>query len=151
MTYLKTLSIIHIALAAGQLIFAVGVLVYLKDTIQHLFWLTDVFTLVVPAVAFVGFSVGNLLFKRFVDATLQMQTLTDKLNGYRTALIIRFALIEGPFIFAILAFIFSTNAFCLLTAALLFLYFITLRPSKEKLIRDLKLDYRLLSDLEKHV
>jgi hypothetical protein len=68
-------------------------------------------------------------------------TLLEKLTGYQAALIVRFALLEGPSLFAIVVFTLTNNWFFLLISVCIIVYFITLRPGTEKVADDLQLNY----------
>ena len=63
-----------------------------------------------------------------------------KLDAYRAALILRYALLEGPSMFAIVVYLVTGGIIFILLAALIVFYFVTIRPNKENVIKDLDLN-----------
>ena len=53
---------------------------------------------------------------------------------------VRYALLEGPSIFAIVVYLVTGDTVFILLAAFIVLYFLTIRPNKEKAVSDLDLD-----------
>lgn len=138
-SFLKTLSIIHYALLGGMILFMV--VAYVKQG-NHYFDFKntkDVYIIVVPIMAIAAYFVGNLVFKQQLSAAANKDSLKEKLMGYQGAALIRLAFLEGAALFGIVAFMLTGNLFELLIATLLILYFITLKPTKEKVIRELNL------------
>jgi len=136
----KALPIIHLALLMGQVLFAV---VAYFITPQKGFSVNgnDPFIFVGPALAIGGFIGGNLIFKQTLAKIAPDATLAQKVTAYQTAFIIRAALLEGPSLFCVVAYMNSGNLFFLFVMALIVVYFITLRPTKDKVVADLNLDY----------
>jgi hypothetical protein len=66
-------------------------------------------------------------------------SLTEKLNDYRAAFILRDALLEGAALFAIIAYMICNELILLGVAILLVLIFVFIKPTKDKLIKDLEL------------
>ncbi|MGZ3812336.1 MAG: hypothetical protein ACXVB0_16805 [Mucilaginibacter sp.] len=139
--FLKTIIIIHFALLAGQLLFAVvafslAVKVYfgVKD------W-NDAFMYVGPALAIGGVLAGNFMFRQQLNALAGKNTLSEKISVYQSATIIRFALLEGPSLFSIVAFMLGGNLFFLVISGLLILYMLMLRPAKDRVESDLNLGF----------
>ena len=144
--FVKAMSIIHGAFIAGLLLFGLAAVI-LKGSRQTSIKLTnDPFIIVVPLLAVAGLLAGKLIFKNQLSRLDNELSLKEKVKGYQAATITRFALLEGPALFAIVAFILSWNMFFLLIAGVLIVYFSFLKPTKLRTETDLK-----LSDEEKLV
>ena len=65
--------------------------------------------------------------------------LSEKLIDYRSALIVRYALLEGPSFFAIVVYMFTGELMFLGMAVLIILIFLFISPSVEKAGNDLEL------------
>jgi len=141
--FVKLNQIIHLALLAGQLMFVV--LVYAatppKGGIIFTFKNDDIFTYIALLLAVGGFFLGNFMFKQELNNAANKNTLREKLLVYQTGLIKKLALMEGASMFSIVAFMQTGNLFFLTIAGLIILYFITLRPTKDKVQTDLSLSY----------
>lgn len=147
--YLKSLSIIHIALILGQVVFGVVCIVVTGKTEIILNPEGDVFFLIVPAAALSGMIGAVIIFKKFLEQASVKPNLGEKLVAYRTAIIVRYALLEGPSLFGIVIYYLNGNLFYLFISGFIILFFLTLRTTKEKLETDLKLDYKEKLELDK--
>jgi hypothetical protein len=87
-----------------------------------------------------GFFGGYLLFKKQLKVIRFKSPMSEKLSGYQNALIIRFALLEIPSLFAIAAYMLNGNLFFLAVSGFLMVYFVFLRPTTEKVDTDLQLE-----------
>lgn len=97
------------------------------------------YTMIVPLVAFVGLSMSKGLFMRLVNQAKNKNTLKEKLNAYRSALIIGLALCEAPAIFANVAYFSEGNQFYQLIGIVCLGIMLTFNPKQKKLIKDLEL------------
>jgi hypothetical protein len=146
---LKSMQTIHAALLAGQVMFAaVSYFVAEKTPNFSLKNTGDVFLYIVPLMAIGSFTAGNIVFKQKIASLPAKDILMEKLIGYLTALIIRFALLEGASLFGIVAFMLTGNLLFLLISVLLMLFMLTLRPSADKVATDLELSYEEKLELE---
>ena len=83
---------------------------------------------------------GNFIGRRRIAAARDETLLADKLETYRSALILRWALCEGAVLLLAMFYFFILGSMQLLVlSGLAILYFTTLYPSKEKLVSDLDL------------
>lgn len=137
---IKTMSIIHLALLAGQMLLALGAFAQSTKIFFGIMYLNDDYMYAVPILALVGFFGGYLLFKKQLKVIRYRSSLNEKLSGYQNALIIRFALLEIPSLFAIAAYMLNGNLFFLAVSGALMVYFVFLRPTTEKIDTDLQLD-----------
>lgn len=143
----KVLSIIHLGLLMGQVLFALAVY-YITPQKGFVLSGNEPFVFVGLALAIGGFIGGNLIFKQTLAKIAPDATLSRKVSAYQTAFIIRAALMEGASLFSVVAYMLGGNLFFLALTAVIVLYFITLRPTKEKIAADLNLDYNEKSTLD---
>ncbi len=142
--YFNSLTIIHAALIAGQLMF-IGVLVYLNRSESPTSYSenhNDIFLILAPVLAILGILGGFFITKNRLESIDKRTELKDKLEHYRTTLIIKFALLEGPSLFSLVCFLLSGNYMFLGLSAILILILFTYRPTKEKTMRDLELSHK---------
>ncbi|WP_183562853.1 hypothetical protein [Mucilaginibacter sp. SP1R1] len=148
-TFLKTMNIIHVALFGGQVTFAI--ITFSLNKQQLLFSIKntgDVFFFIAPGLAVFSFVVSIFLFKKLVSESLNKNTLSEKLTGYQSAVIVRSALLEGASLFGIVVFMLTSNLFYLFISTVIMLYFLTLRPTADKTASDLQLTYDEKAELE---
>jgi hypothetical protein len=144
-TYLRTISIIHVALIAGQVLFAIVALVQTRKLIINVRYMRDPLLFVIPLAAVSGFIASNALFKKKVSEIDKTASLKTKLMAYQGALIIRFACLEAPSLFGIVVFLITGQLLFLLISAAIILYFIYVKPSKQNIQDDLQLSYQELN------
>lgn len=147
--YFKTVNILFLALVAGQVVFAL-VLFFLNQTQVKVAFITpeihQTLMWIAPALAVAGIVLGWLVFNTKLKSLQNMNSLTEKLKGYQSAMIIRFAFMEGPSLVALVFFYITGDYIFLGVSAFIILAFLFNRPSKSLIIRHLQLhdDERLL-------
>ncbi|GAB3934751.1 hypothetical protein [Mucilaginibacter myungsuensis] len=134
---LKTLKLIHLALLLGQVMFGAVAFLQIRNLHFDLDFNGQPLMIVVAVLAVSAFTVGNLLFNKQLEAAVSRTSLTEKLSGYQTAMIIRLALIEGPSMLGIVGFLISGNWAYLIVSGVLVFWFVILRPTKDKIETDL--------------
>jgi hypothetical protein len=139
--FIKSISVIHLALLAGQVVFGIVAFGQSGKAYFGIRNTGDVLIFIVPVVAIAGFLAAYVLFQQQLIALRSKASLGEKIIGYQTALIVRFALLEGPSLLAIVAYLANGNLFYLAIAGLLVFYFISLRPTLEKVENDLELNF----------
>ncbi len=138
--FFKQLNILFTALLFGQLTIAI-VLLYVKSTMDGVI-LLDNTSLGVMSMVILGFSVivfvaGKMLYQKL---TAQVQgNLSVKLRRFRSALVIRYALVEGVTILGFILFIISGEVICLIVGIVSLIYFASLRPTRQRAINDLNM------------
>lgn len=138
--FLRIITIIHFALIFGVVAF--GGILYLLSYNPTLNWNEsgEVFFYAVPILAVVCVLFGNILYKSRLDKLKEVSNLRDKLMEFQTASIIKYALLEGATLFSLVAFLQMNNLLYLLIAGVLVVYNLFQRPTKERIINDLKLE-----------
>lgn len=138
---LKTLAFTHVALLAFQMLFAIIAFAQTSRAYFGVMNMDDRFVFIVPVLALGGFFGGYLIFKKQKYVLREKESIQERLIGYQSVLITRFVLIQGPAVFAIVAYILSGNVFFLFITGLLSVYFIFLRPTREKIESDLRFSF----------
>jgi len=138
----KTMKVIHGTLLAGQVLFAgVAYATGIKAIYFNARDTRDVFFFVAPLLAFGGIVAGFFLFKQLITRLTEKADLRSKLTGYQTTFITRAALLEGPSLFNIVAFMLSGNLFYLFISIVLMLILLRSRPTASLIANDLQLGY----------
>ncbi|MBS1520171.1 MAG: hypothetical protein JST50_04180 [Bacteroidetes bacterium] len=138
---LKTLVFTHIALLAFQMLFAIIAFAQTTRMYFGVMNMDDQFVFIAPVLALGGFFGGYLIFKKQKYVLSEKENIQERLTGYQSVLITRFVLIQGPAIFAIVAYILSGNIFFLFITGVMSAYFIFLRPTREKIESDLRFSF----------
>lgn len=140
-TFLRTISIIHLALNLGLILF--GAVTFVINSGRNIFNYNtnDPFVIISPLLAIAGIAGGIFLFNRQVASAQDKDTLKGKLAIYQGALIQKYALVEGAAMFANVSYELSRNLYFLIITGLLILYFISIKPTKDRLETDLNLSY----------
>jgi len=139
---IKVLSIIHLALLSGQILFALISLyiVYGKGYSPNPSWQSNaqIFMFLTVAIGAAGYLGGSILFKKKLkQINAGIKPVAEKLNEYRAASINRWALMEFPVLFCIILFFVSHDALIIILAGIFIFLFLTLRPSLQKTSSDM--------------
>jgi MFS family permease len=147
-TFMKSLNIIYWAILIGMFLIGGFIVLILESWDILMPSYADSFLIAVPLFTFLGVVLGRVLYKRKLDSLKSEKSLKAKMSGFQTALIIKFMLVEAPFVLGVVATISSSNVFYLMISGTLVMYFITLKPTKSKVIKDLDLDSQLILDFK---
>ena len=138
--YFSSLSIIHTALLMAQVVaMVVAFFLNSNNAITKTEGLDSVFQFIVPLIVIAGILGSNFVSKSQLKSIKQRAGLKEKLDGYRTTLLVKLALLEMPVLFAIVCFLLTGSYFILSLAGLIIVIFFINRPSKESLTLDLEL------------
>ncbi|UII76825.1 hypothetical protein LV716_03275 [Flagellimonas sp. HMM57] len=137
--FIKTLTILHLALIAGPIAFACFAYFQIQDVVIDFTNTDDSFLLIIPIFAIGAISMGNLVYKKLTAEISKIAGLKQKLMRFQTASLIKFASIEAPALFSVVVFYMTGNMAFLLIAVVLIFYFFTLRPTKVKIENSLAL------------
>lgn len=140
---LKQLQIIHLALCVSVFLFAAITSFLNKD--QFYFDAnpanTAPFNPIFPIVGLITISVSIIAYKNLISKIDKTASVDLKINQYQTAFIMSAALLEGGALFNLVGSFISHNAFFLIFAAANLIFLIRNRPTKDKLISTLQLQY----------
>lgn len=149
---LRTIRILFWAVIGGALMFAVSVLglgFAGMDIIAKGNEFTTVFWIVAAMLAVMALLIAGRLYRRSIaTAKDSLIPLNDKLNSYRTALIVYIALCEGPALFAIIAYLLTGNVYLLSVTAVMIFAMLRKMPSQRRVAADLSLDWQQQQELE---
>jgi len=139
---IKALSILHIALLIGQLLFAIiaFVITYMgkSQSDSSLKSYPAQIILLCIGIGIAGYLAGNVLFrKKLEQINGDFKSLSERFNDYRAACITRWALAQFATLFCIILFFVSRINLLLVVVIALILLFFTTRPTLEKAASDL--------------
>lgn len=137
-SFLKTLSIMHLSLVVGLVIFTLIAIAQGKgfntDTDQ-----SNTLLYLVPILALLGYFGSKYLFKKMLSDIKESDALVEKLKKFQSASHVKYALIEAPAFFALYVYYYSGNALPLVIAICLSAYLFVQKPNKEAIKRELPL------------
>ncbi|MDV7696381.1 hypothetical protein N6B72_05550 [Chryseobacterium soli] len=135
---LKNLSVVFFGLLLGMIM--MGGIVYSMNPSENFEAdLHNPFLAVMIIVSVAGVFGSNRLYAFFINKIKEDDPLGDKTAKIQQAIIVRLALVEGPALVGIVLYLKEANLVFLMFSAFLILYFLTLKPSKDKLLEDMKL------------
>lgn len=140
--YFKTLGIIHLSLIGGLLLFGM-VSVFLQTdspSSDNNSSSIDVFMIFAPVIAFLGITASYLISNNRLQSIKKHDSLSKKMNEYRSTQIVKYALLEGPALFSLVSYLLTGNCIYLILAAVLIVLLFMNRPTKFKAISDLTLN-----------
>ena len=138
------------ALIAGQLVFIAVVLFLLSSGAWEAILVeeTNLFLIIVAIATAGGFYLGNFIYGKQLESIKQLADFKEQLAKLKGIIIMRLALLEGPFFLSILFYLFTESWFFMVFAVLLLLMFLKLKPNKEQIISDLELSEEIKKLLE---
>ena len=138
---MRITNAIYYSLVTGLLIFFVIVIVLIQDKDPSTGKDVDnIFTIIVPVFGLMMMFISRMIYNQMLAKFDVNISLLQKLANYRTAKIVSWALIEGACFFALVATMLTSNYLYVAVYIFLFGYFFLMRPSKESLIRDMRLN-----------
>ncbi|MBE0569992.1 MAG: hypothetical protein IH618_00475 [Ignavibacteriaceae bacterium] len=138
---MRITNVIYYSLVTGLLIFFIVVIILTQDKNPSTGKDFDnIFTIIVPVFGLIMMFVSRMIYNQMLLKIDAGYSLIQKISGYRTAKIVSWATIEGACFFALVATMLTSNY--LYTVVFIFLvgYFILMRPSRESLVRDMRLN-----------
>lgn len=97
------------------------------------------FGTMVPAVGLACFFASKKLFESRLASLAMIQSLDERLDVYRSALMVRYALLESPSIFAFIAFMLTGTFLFLGIGAAMLAVMLTARPTRDGVVIHLAL------------
>jgi hypothetical protein len=146
----KALQVLHVALLTGMLMLGVvsTFLIISHGPYVQLGTFEKTLQIIVVLLSIGCTAAGFTLFNKKIQAIPPMDPIKDRLNAYRAAAIVRWALIELPTLFSLISFLLTGNYAFLALAIALLLVFAVVRPAKMMIIYQLKLNEKEVSELE---
>jgi len=135
--YFSTLNILFFALLSGQTIyFFVGLFIIQSGNIEGFGGMNTIFMFITPVVVLSSILASKFIYTKQVTSFGKNLSIEKKLASYRTANILRLALLEGANIFNISVMIISASLFFAALFIVTIVLFFFNRPTKEKFIMD---------------
>lgn len=134
----KSIKIIPLFLMVGLVLMASLFLFLKKDTTPDTSFFNDYVVIAVAFFAGACSVLGSYLFRKKVHET-SGKPLADKIILYNQAVILRFALLEGPALFALVLFFLSVNYLFMFIAGGMFLFMLVNRPTDDTIQQHLHL------------
>lgn len=148
-SYFTSLKIIHFALTAGVVFFLlIAIVLQFTGFEPELKEMEMILLGITVFAAISGIFTGNLLFRKRLEQLVELKSLEKKLLGYQSALILKYALVEGPAFFTIVAYLLTANILFPVITVLMVFAMVLFAPRKDKLINDLNLSNRESAILE---
>ncbi|RYF99246.1 MAG: hypothetical protein EOO07_37005 [Chitinophagaceae bacterium] len=140
---LKVTQTIHLSFCIAVLLFSTVVFVLNKENLFFDASLANSapFNPLFPIVSLLGISVGLFLYKKKLSSLSPELTFDEKFMHYQTAFLIRCAFCEGGALLNVVGCFATNNLFFMVFAGLSFIALLVSRPTKEKVIGDLQLQY----------
>ncbi|MFC7358417.1 hypothetical protein ACFQO1_12015 [Jejudonia soesokkakensis] len=137
--FVQLLSVIHLVFFGIVLAFAVFAFFFSENVGLELEEVNGFFIIGIPVLLIGSIVLGNFLFKKILAQAHDKIALKEKLQIYQISTFIRYVLVEGPALFALMALILTGNLVYLLLASICLVYLYYLKPGKEKIKQDLQL------------
>lgn len=142
--YLRTLKMMHTTMLIGMIVFTVVVVVMMTSTTifgESADAIHNVMKFVAPLVAVATFLGSGVLFKQRIDSVRTSNTtLRFRLEQYRTASIMRWAMLEGGVMTSLVGLLLTKNYYYAIFIFLLLVFFFLYAPSSEKIKTQLELN-----------
>lgn len=138
---MRITNVIYYSLVTGLLLFFIVVIILTQDKDPSTGKDVDnIFTIIVPVFGLMMMFLSRIIYNQMLTKFDVNISLLQKLANYRTAKIVSWAMIEGACFFALVVTMLTSNY--LYTVVFIFLvgYFILMRPSRESLVRDMRLN-----------
>jgi len=140
-TQMRITNTIYYALVTGLLIFFIVVIVLIQDTDPSTGKdIDNILTIIVPVFGLIMMFVSRLIYNQMISKCDVHISLIHKVSYYRTAKIVAWSIIESACFFALVATMLTSNYLYVAVFVFLFGYFFLMKPSKESLIRDMRLN-----------
>lgn len=140
---LRAMRVFTIALLIGVLIFSIimVVVVQFRGTALVLDLLSDIFSGIVVITVIAALLAAHFLYrKKLTEIKNTVISLQEKLNLYRSSLILYLAFCEGAALFSVIVFFLTGKHYLLAITAILILFMYSKIPSVQRLSGELNLD-----------
>ena len=139
--HLRVTNTIYYSLITGLLLFFIVIMVFIQDNDRTAGKeLDNIFTFVVPIFGLMMMFISRMIYNQMILKFDSTANLLQKISHYRTAKIVSWAMIEGACFFALVATMLTSNYLYIAVYIFLLGYFFLMRPSKESLVQDMRLN-----------
>lgn len=152
---LKAMRILTAALSVGVVFFSV-IMIFTRQftgkpplSDKQLGVDKNTLLIIVTSAAATGIVVARLLYRKRINAIKQSgKSLTDKLNQYRTALILYLAICEVAAFLSVMFFFLTGNFTMLIITGIMLIAMLSKMPFTKKVIGELDLDWKEQEEME---
>ena len=138
---LRVTNIIYYSLITGLLLFLIVVMVFIQvNDLTAGKELDNIFTFLVPLFGLMMMFISRMIYNQMILKFDSTANLLQKISHYRTAKIVSWAMVEGACFFALVATMLTSNYLYIAVYIFLLGYFFLMRPSKESLVQDMRLN-----------
>lgn len=140
--YLKGLLMVFSALLIGLVTFAL-MAVWLNNYTEFnvgLSEMNNIFLVILLTIGVGCYAASKMLFKKQIETAKRNLDLKSKLVEYRSALVMKYALIEAPAFTGIVFYMLTNDYLMLSFSGVLIVLFYFNKPSKETIARELELN-----------
>jgi|NorSeaMetagenome_1021524.scaffolds.fasta_scaffold05252_5 hypothetical protein len=137
---INTLVILHLVFTLCPLFFGLYVLLISYKSNPNFDNYSDPFLFILIVMGIISVLLSNYLYKTQINSLREKTVLSEKLNGFTVATLIRYAPLEGTSLFIIFIANNYFNPFYLVVPAFLIVCLSYRRPTKYKIERDLELN-----------
>ncbi len=137
--YLSTLRILSVAMAGSILIFTTTIVILQLEETQTIEEHTIIYRYIPYFFSFISIPISTLLFKNTIGKRTG-NSLKEKLIAYRSAHILRVALLEAPGLLAGAMFSISGDWIALIPAPIALLFILLNIPTSDRIIQELELE-----------
>lgn len=148
--YFRILVVIHLFLVLGIVLFGLVVSFLIAD-FKHSdndSELAQLFIYLVPGLIIAGILGSGFVYKIKLNLLSECSDLQSRMTAYREATIVRYALLQAPALFALLAIFITNNINYLVYAGLMVVLMLIKRPTMKAAIAEMNLDQQDLADME---
>lgn len=135
--FLKSISIIHIAIVFGLVLFTIAIFFTSED--WNFIVNLELFTIIGVTLAFSSLFTSKKIHETFINRAKSQTSIKNKLTGFQIALIIKLALIEGAGLVNVVLGMISKNSFFLVLAVAIAAYLYAQKPTKANIKEALNL------------
>ena len=148
--YFKLTSIIHLYLILGIVLLGLVNYFFIIDfhQVDTQSGLAKLLVYLVPGLVVVGIVASNVIFVIRMNVLKESTDLTLKMMGYRESLIIRYMLLEGPALFALIGVFMTNNINYLWYDVIVVVLLVLKRPTRKAAIADMHLNQQEIAMLK---
>lgn len=136
--FFKMMSLIFTALLAGMILMG-GIMCLMNPTKNFDFDLKNQLLVIMLVVMIAGIFGSNAVYNFLKNKIENNNSIGEKIAKIQSANLARLALVEAPALLGIVLYMVESNLAFLMLSAIMILYFLTLKPSKEKILDDMNL------------
>ncbi|MEN9742930.1 MAG: hypothetical protein RLZZ65_735 [Bacteroidota bacterium] len=139
--YLRSTRITYWSIFAVQTFVAIFAFLvnYHKPVDFGKFHPDEIMAYFIPTIAVGGLIASQLIFKNRVKLVAEKSQFKQKLDCYKSALMMRFSLLEGPNLMVLAGYFFTGNPLYLVMAVVSLLVYLSVMPSVTSISKDLHL------------